>query len=81
MNTKRCNKCGKELTRKEGYYSVSEIEYNKGDVSAAVEVLTSVSKDNKTETETIKSWVDYTDLDFCEECWKKEGFQKYTQGE
>ena len=75
MNIKKCNSCGKVLEKTDAYYTIGEIEYHNGKPSKTIRLI--IENDAKTEGLKEESWVNYTDLDFCEECFNKLNIKGY----
>ena len=75
MNIKKCNGC-KKLLEKEPYYTIGEIEYTIPGASFK-RLMLSQGKLQKKKEVLKESWVDYSDLDFCERCFQKHGFSKW----
>ncbi len=77
MNTKKCNSC-KKILEKEPYYTVGEIEYTIPGASFT-KLIKCKSENYSTKEKRKESWISYSDLDFCEACWKKTGFSKWVK--
>ena len=75
MIIKKCNGC-KKLLEKEPYYTIGEIAYTTPK-SSYIRMILRTDKHSKVKEKRKESWVDYSDLDFCESCWEKHGFKKW----
>jgi len=79
MNIKKCNRCGRILTKKDDYFSIGEIEFHKGN-SKGKGVSVHFSNNDRYETYNMsEGWVCYADLDFCPDCWEHEKLSKYVE--
>lgn len=77
MNIKKCNGC-KKLLENEPYYTIGEIAHTVPGTSY-VRMVLRTDKHSKVKEKREESWVDYSDLDFCESCWKKHDFNKWVR--
>jgi len=71
MVIRKCNTCGKILTKDDDYYSVGEIDFNSGEKHKVVRLHLSKEKGKDTEYyDMTESWCDYCDFDWCPDCIK-----------
>ena len=79
MNIRKCDGegCGKILTKDDDYFTIDEIQFNKGDHKKPYVRLTVDKEGKDTAYDMSESWCSYRDLHFCVDCFKKENLYKY----
>lgn len=81
MNIKRCDECNKIIdTKVEPYYSIGSMDYH-NPKDTFIRLVTTHSAETVSENQTVNSWVEYMDLDFCVTCFEKLGFKRYCKEE
>jgi len=80
MNIKKCNSCGKILTKKDDYFVIDELSFHKGKNSEKSIRLYISDEKKETAYDMKESWCSYTDLDFCPKCFKKLKLDKILLG-
>ena len=78
MRIRKCNFCGKIIdNKKDKYYSIGDIEFHAPDSKFGVRLTLSKDEESTYKTENIESWLNYCDLDFCEDCWEQVDIQRF----
>lgn len=68
MNIKKCDGCGKLLTKEDDFFTVDEINFHKGK-SKKTTIRVHFSDENKDNIYNMdESWCSYSDFDFCPKC-------------
>jgi len=76
MRTITCDHCGKVLNpKKDAHYSINSLDYSEPGCQGIL-LKTSVSGEEIDRMEGTRSWVDYTDIDFCVPCFESTGLKK-----
>lgn len=82
MNIKRCNFCNKILDKKvESYYTIGEISKHVLQSRCSRVIFSKQGENSEDINQIQESWVDYSDLDFCEPCWQKNKFKQFFNNE
>ena len=81
MKISKCNGCGKVLDKKiEVVYTICEIsKHIPGNMTTRL--IFSRSEGSLSTQNVEESWLEYADIDLCEECWNQENFKKYVSEE
>ena len=77
MTIRKCDTCNKILTKDDNYFTVGEINFNKGKCDL-VRLTMSDEKGSKN-YDLSESWSDWTDLHFCPECFEKETIRRFVK--
>jgi len=77
MNIKKCDVCGKVMTKQDDYFTLDEVTFNKGEANKDTIRLTMTTRDNSKAYDMTESWCDYSDKHFCPECFKKESIARF----
>ena len=77
MRIRKCNGCGKILDKNDAFFSLDDITFHraKGDKDNVRIYFSDELKEKGYDLE--ESWCSYTDIDFCPECFNKEGLDRF----
>jgi len=77
MRIRKCNFCDRILDdKKDKYYSIGEIECHAPD-NKTIRIITDNTGEVKHQSIQTESWLNYCDLDFCEDCWEQVDIQRF----
>lgn len=76
MNIKKCDEC-KKILDNIPYYTIEGIQFTLPNSKFIRFHLEDRDSEYNEENTVKESWLEYSDLDFCEDCWKKLDFDKY----